>query len=175
MVTFVPTRGVVDHLREAGQLKAWGEIVKDLHHANVTPVIGFDTRQRLVGNKYEAYVEPGKYEGQDAFYIVHLRARQDVVAIPRQRQVVGHEVKRRKSGKSYGSGRRWPTTWEELLTRLKACPGVEVRRGGKHLNVMHHGKQVQTLPLTASDRRALLNACQILRGLGIDVRREERA
>lgn len=170
MATFVPTQGVVQHLREAGALRNWGEICRDLAHASVTPALGYETRLRYCGSKYEAFVEPGRYEGADALWIVYLRPRGEVPAIPRQRQVVGHEPKRQRSGHG-GAGRRWPTTWKELIARVEAYPHAEVRRGGKHLAVLLRGKTVQTFPATASDHRALLNACQVLKSLGVDVRR----
>lgn len=169
MVTFVPTQSVIQHLELKGLLDRWGEIVEDLATANTAPALGFEGRLRLCGAKYEAFTVPGTHEGHQQ--VIFLRERGEVAAVPREQQIVGHEVKRRTYGKSYGAGNRWPSTWAELRERVDAHPGAKLVHGGKHLGVTLHGKHVYTLPLTASDRRALLNACQSLRQVGIDVRR----
>lgn len=170
MVQFVPAKGVIARIQQLGLV--WPEVVEDLSAASITPVVGYETRLRYAGSKVEAFIEPGMYAEEDVLWVVGLRIREKVTHIPRQEQVVGHERKHRRSGHG-GSGQRWPTTWKELISRIQDHPDVELHKGGKHLNVMLHGRQVQTLPLTASDHRALLNACQVLRGAGIDVRREE--
>lgn len=150
---------------------SWPEVVNDLQRAeSITPVPGYDTRLRYCGEKVQAYIEPGTYDGEDALWIVGLRERQRADA-PSRTQVVGRETTTRKSGRKGGSGNRWPTTWKELINRINQHPQAHVENGGKHLRVFLRGRQVQALPCTASDHRALLNACQVLRGLGIDVRR----
>jgi len=171
VATYLPTQSVVEHLRVKGMLNRWGDIVQELERATVAPAQDHDTRLRLVAPHYEAFVDPTEHDGLRAFLVVYLKERRDVVAVPRQRQVVGREAPRRRYGKSYGSGRRWPTTWAELKERLRAHPDVTLEMGGKHLSVLLKGRAVYTMPLTSSDHRALLNACQSLRQAGIDVRR----
>lgn len=169
MTMFIPAQRVVSRVTQMGL--SWSEVVDDLDQAqSITPVAGFDTRLRYCGEKVQAYIEPGTYDGQEALWIVGLRERQ-VADAPSRTQVVGRETTSRKSGKKGGSGTRWPTTWKELVNRINQHPHAHVENGGKHLRVFLHGAQVQALPCTASDHRALLNACQVLRGLGIDVRR----
>lgn len=169
MAEFIPVRGVIARLPQLDL--AWHQVVEDLDHACVTPVPGNATRLRYRGERVDAFVEPGRCEGREVWWVVGLHAREAVEPLPRQLQVVGHEPRHRKSGAHGGGGQRWPTTWRELIARIEAHPEAEVRQGGKHLNVLLRGRQVQALPVTASDHRALLNACQILRGHGIDVRR----
>lgn len=169
MTQFVPTQRTVERVLQLGL--TWPEVVVDLDNAaSITPIEGFDTRLRYCGEKVQAYVEPGTYDGEDALWIVGLRERCKATE-PSPHQVVGREAAKRKSGKRGGSGSRWPTTWKELINRINAHPQARVENGGKHLRVFLRGQQVQALPCTSSDHRALLNACQILRGLGIDVRR----
>lgn len=169
MTQFVPAQRVVQQVRQMGL--SWPEVVEDLDQAeSITPIQGYDTRLRYCGEKVQAYVEPGTFDGEEALWIVGLRERRKADQ-PSQHQVVGRETTTRKSGRRGGSGTRWPTTWKELVNRINAHPNAHVEPGGKHLRVFLGGKQVQALPCSASDHRALLNACQILRGLGIDVRR----
>ena len=169
MSQFVPAQRVVQRVLDLGL--SWPEVVDDLSHAeSITPIQGYDTRLRYCGEKVQAYVEPGTYDGDDALWIVGLCLRRRSEQ-PADLQVVGRESAARKSSKRGGSGSRWPTTWKELVNRINAHPRARVENGGKHLRVFLDGRQVQALPCSASDHRALLNACQILRGLGVDVRR----
>lgn len=170
MSTFIPTQGVIAQLERFDQ--SWPEIVTDLQQATITPAYGYETRQRLCGERYEAFVEPGVYDGHEARWVIYLRKRRHATEpTPLGQQIVGRDARRPTQRKRGGSGRRWPTTWQELQKRILACPGTELRPGGKHLNVYLNGQQVQALPLSASDHRALLNACQALRAKGIDVAR----
>jgi predicted RNA binding protein YcfA (HicA-like mRNA interferase family) len=74
-----------------------------------------------------------------------------------------------------GAGNLNPTSWEELITMLRA-DGFEVEQGGKHLAVSNsNGDRLVTLPVTASDHRSLLNALsQLRRTLGVPLRRNTR-
>lgn len=153
----------------------WGDLVEDLENAqHRQPVVGFATRQRWLGETIQAYIEPGTYDGEDCFYVLGARLR-CAAEEPAELQVVGKEtrvVKRRKSG---GSGSVWPTTWAELKQRIEAHDGYRVLPGrGGHQIVYRNGKQVFVLPTSASDWRAIRNACLALRGKGVDCRRVQR-
>lgn len=88
-------------------------------------------------------------------------------ARPRPACVRAAPARRRRRG---GAGTVWPTTWRELLARLRAA-GCGLARQGKHWRVALPGGQTYTLPCTASDHRALRNAAHELAGLGVDLSR----
>lgn len=166
---FVPTKHIVSTLERFGM--SWPDLVDDLNHANRQPMIGYPTRQRWLGEKLQAYIEPGTYQGEDVFFVVGVRLRCSSDE-PAPVQVVGIETQAVKSRKRGGAGRVWPSTWGELEKRIEAHPGLRVLPGnGGHRIVYRNGKQVDVLPTSSSDYRALRNACLQLKRRGIDVRR----
>lgn len=171
MAQYVPTRGVIERLDQLGI--SWAEMVADLQNAgHVQSLAGYETRQRHLGSKVQAYIEPGVYDGEPVLYVVGVRLRAEAgEPIPRQRQIVGREVRAKKSRRKGGVGRRWPTTWPELIKRIEMHPRCRVFKGKNHWLVYLNGKQVDALPATTSDHRALLNACRHLQQCGIDVSR----
>lgn len=153
---------------------SWPDVVADLEQVeSVTPIRGFETRQRWIGPRVQAYIEPSiTREGEDAKIVVSVRCRQRVEHDPHHVPVVGVEsrvVGPRVRGRG---GSVWPRTWAELMQRLEeVAPDAAVGRGGKHLAVFRHGKRIATLPMTSSDHRGLVNACLQLRKAGIDLSR----
>lgn len=169
----VPTSQIVSRLDQLGL--SWADLVEDMTHSqHRQPMNGYATRQRWVGNKLQGYMEPGTFDGEQCFFVVGVRLR-SFAEEPSQTQVVGIEskvVKRRKSG---GAGQVWPTTWDELKKRIEAHDGLRVLQGnGGHQIVYKNGKQLDVLPTSSSDWRAIRNACLQLRGKGIDCRRVQR-
>lgn len=171
MAQYVPTRGVIEHLERLGV--TWSEMVADLENAgHIQPLAGYETRQRHLGDRVQAYIEPGTYHGESALFVVGVRLRAETgEAIPKQRQIVGHETRVKKSRKKGGVGNRWPTSWPELIKRIEMHPRCRVFKGTNHWLVYLNGKQVDALPATSSDYRALMNACRQLQQRGIDVSR----
>lgn len=169
MTVYVPTKRVLARVVDGDF--TWPEIVRELDNAeSITPIAGYDTRLRYCGEHLQAYVEPGTWEGEDALYVVGVRERERAEE-PSEHQVVGRSVPVQHSSRRGGSGSQWPSTWRELLQRLARQPGVRVMQGGKHLIVLRDSKRVFTMPISASDHRALRNACTGLRAVGIDVSR----
>jgi hypothetical protein len=164
---FIPSRAAVTMM--AGFSLAWPDVVDDLERVQtVTPVVGYETRERWCGSLVEAYIEPDD-EDEDAVVIVGVRPRR--VADPQETRVVGVEARvtgPRVKGKG---GSRWPSSWRELLARLQRMDDVEVVTGGKHLLVLRDGQQVAAMPASPSEYRGLMNMCLELRARGIDVRR----
>lgn len=174
MAKYIPTRGVIERLERIGV--SWAEMVVDLRNAgHVQSVAGYETRQRHLGNLVQAYIEPGVYDGEQVLYVVGVRLRAEKAEpIPQQRQVVGRDTHAKKSRRKGGVGRRWPTTWPELIKRIEMHPRCRVFKGKNHWLVYLNGRQVDALPATSSDHRALLNACRQLQQRGIDVSRTAR-
>jgi hypothetical protein len=153
---------------------SWPEVVTDLEQVeSVTPIRGFETRQRWMCSRVQAYVEPGvTREGESSRIVLSVRCRRRVEPEPDHVPVVG--VEPRVVGPRYRGhgGSSWPRTWAELLQRLEeVAPDASVGRGGKHLAVFREGKRVATLPMSSSDHRGLVNACTQLRAAGIDLSR----
>jgi hypothetical protein len=144
------------------------------HAAHRQPLAGFETRERWVGNKAQGYMEPGTFDGEACFYVVGVRLR-SFSDQPAEYQVVGIETKAVKSRKSGGMGNVWPTTWDELKKRIEAHDGLRVLPGnGGHQIVYRNGKQIDVLPTSSSDWRAIKNACLQLKGKGVDCRRLQK-
>lgn len=69
----------------------------------------------------------------------------------------------RSTSAGRGGGPRGPRTWDGLFKMLREG-GYEVEHTGRHLAVLSPtGGRVYTVPTSASDRRALLNAISDLR------------
>lgn len=169
MATFVPTRSAIDSMTELDL--TWADLINDLKDVeSLTPVRGYDTRQRWCGRTLQAYVEPGRLYDEDVLYVVHVRERVRAEE-PSEHQVVGVATAAQRSTRRGGRGSRWPATWAELLERLQTHEGIRIQRGGKHLVVLRHSKRIFTLPISASDHRAVRNACTQLRALGLDLSR----
>ncbi|AFV51367.1 hypothetical protein FDG66_gp47 [Streptomyces phage phiCAM] len=146
----------------------WPDVESDLTEPEtVTPVPGFESRLRLCGEKWQGYVEPGHSEGH--YVLVGVRPR-DRAEEGTGTPVVGVPVSRSIPRSSGGSGTRWPSSWGELQGRLIEL-GYRLEQGRTHVGVYEGDAKVSTLPVSASDHRALLNACTQLRREGIDVRR----
>lgn len=103
-------------------------------------------------------------------YKTWLRERAD---FPSPNPVVGIEHRRGMRRGHGGAGRQWPTTTAELIQIIEAQRGLRVMVGPTHLLVLREGKVVSTMPKTASDYRSLVNCCQELKRIGIDVRRPQ--
>ena len=162
-----PTYKLLRHLEMAGI--SWPEVESDLTRPqSVTPVVGHETRQRVVGSRYQGYAFPSD-EDPTMLVVIAVRPREHAEQED-SRPVVGRETQRSVRKSHGGSGRRWPTTWEELADRIRAT-GCTVDHGGKHMIVKRGREMVDSLPCTSSDHRALLNACQQLRRRGVDVAR----
>ena len=56
--------------------------------------------------------------------------------------------------------------WKPLVRELRAA-GCEIETGGKHYTIKRDGKTVGHLPISPSDRRALLNKRAQLRTAGV--------
>lgn len=169
MPVYVPTKHVLGLMVDG--LFAWPDLVREMDNAeSITPVAGYERRQRWCGQRLQAYVEPGTWDGEDALFIVGVRERARAEE-PSEHQVVGRAVPAQRSRRSGGVGRRWPSTWRELTDRLKQHEGVRVLHGGKHMIVTRHHKRIFTMPISASDHRGIRNACLQLQRLGIDVSR----
>jgi len=163
-----PTYKLLRHLELAGL--QWPEVEADLlKPESVTPVWGHEDRQRVAGTRFQGYGYPSAEDPQTLIMIA-VRPRERAECMAAERQVVGRDVRRSTRKSRGGSGRRWPTTWDELADRVRAT-GCTVDYGGKHMVVRRDREMVDSLPCTSSDWRALLNACQQLRRRGVDVSR----
>ncbi|WJN62982.1 hypothetical protein [Streptomyces phage phiScoe25] len=162
-----PTTNLLSRMAERGTY--WPDVEADLQNPEtVTPVEGFDTRLRLAGEKWQGYVEPGHSEGH--YVLVGVRPRERAEQ-GHHEPVVGVEPQRSIPRSSGGSGTRWPSSWSELQGRLIE-QGYRLEQGRTHIGIYDGDKRVSTLPVSASDHRALVNACtQLRREAGIDVRR----
>ncbi|APC43291.1 hypothetical protein Joe_51 [Streptomyces phage Joe] len=162
-----PTTRLLARMQERGTY--WPDVEADLQDPEtVTPVEGFASRLRLAGKEWQGYVEPGKSEGHWVLVGVRPRERAEQGL---HAPVIGVEVSRSIPRSSGGSGRRWPSSWSELQGRLIE-QGYRLEQGRNHIGVFDGDRRVSTLPVTASDHRALVNACtQLRREADIDVRR----
>lgn len=172
MTHYVPTKHTVSSLERLGL--TWPEFVRDVDGCGlIQPMPGHETRQCHFGTRVQAFIEPGVYDGEPCFYVVGVRLRvSEGPALPASQQIVGRETRAVKSRKRGGSGRMWPTSWQELEKLIESHEGMRVLQGnGGHRIVYKNGKQIDVLPTSSSDHRALHNACLQLRRKGIDVRR----
>lgn len=168
MTVWVPTDHALAKLRQQGL--TWQALIEELDKAErITPIAGGRGR-RYTTSKIDAHVSPGKYLGEDVMFVNKVWGKMHQEATDAS-NIIGVEAKVQKSGRKGGAGNRWPTDFKELVQRIKANEGCDVRRGGKHLLIMKGERQVGALPLTASDYRSLQNACLQLKNLGIDVSR----
>lgn len=164
-----PTNKLLDALRERGV--QWPEVEADLSDPEfMTPIRGFDTRQRVSGEDWQGYVEPDRSGEPNSWVVIGVRPREHPEG-PSEHPVVGVEQPLSLPRSRGGVGRRWPTTWGELVERV-GKQGYLVEKTQTHIAVFcPGGTRMATLPATASDWRSLLNACQHLRQVGIDVSR----
>ncbi|USH45884.1 hypothetical protein SEA_VIEENROSE_49 [Streptomyces phage VieEnRose] len=164
-----PTNKLLHALRQRGD--QWPEVEADLlDPESMTPVRGFPSRRRIVGEEYQGYVEPDRSGEPDSWVVLGVREREraDVRVV---NPVVGVEqrvsIPRARGG---GVGRRWPTTYDELTDRLRD-QGYAVEQTKTHLGLYEDGNRIATIATSASDWRSIRNICLILRRLGVDVRR----
>jgi len=162
-----PSYKLLRHLEVAGL--QWPEVEADLSKPeSVTPVHGSEDRLRVAGRRYQGFGFPS-VEDPTTLIVIAVRPRERAEQ-EAELQVVGRDTKRAIRRSHGGSGRRWPTTWDELADRIRAA-GCTVDQGSKHMVVRRGSEMVDSLPCTSSDWRALLNACQQLRRRGVDVSR----
>lgn len=172
MTEYFPTRSAQRAATDNGF--SWAEVVEDLSQAGVHhPLRGYETRIQVTGERIQALCEAGfDDDGFPALFVIGLCKRRESAPVPLAERVVGVEPKVQRQARKGGVGTRWPTSWDELIKRLRAL-GHEVTVGGKHMHVLRAGKRVATMPLTASDHRSLVNMCRTLERVGIDVRRAQ--
>lgn len=164
-----PSRAVLRHLTLRGE--SWRAVVEDLEHPECNlPVPGYSTRRAIHGIAFTGYVEPWDGDGDDAWLVVGVREREKAPESEAS-GVVGQEVARSLPRSHGGCGTRWPTSWRELTQRLEEIKSVTIERGSKHIVIYKDGKQIDALPCSASDHRALANTALHLKRLGIDVSR----
>lgn len=169
---FIPTRSAVTAMAIIGL--AWPDVLLDLENVeSVTPVRGYETRERWCGSRVQAYIEPGTTpRGEAAKVIVSLRSRVRADPDEPHTPVVGVEEPVRGPRVRGRGGSSWPRTWPDFFKRLEqTAPEAAVGRGGKHLSVFLDGQRIATLPISPSDHRGLVNTCLQLRRAGIDVSR----
>lgn len=98
--------------------------------------------------------------------IVYVGEHEQSTEAPRSLQPV-KRAQRRVRG---GNGGHWPATWDQLMERVSAA-GCEVLRRSSHVVVRVPSGERVTLHHTASDWRALRNACSQFARHGVDLRR----
>ena len=163
-----PTNKLLRELRQRGI--QWPEVEADLREPEfVTPVRGYPSRQRISGGGWQGYVEPDRSGEPDSWVLLGVRERERA-EVSVVRPVVGIEPHRSLPRFRGGIGRRWPTTYDELVQRLRDL-GYDVEQGKTHFGIYRDGNRVATMAISASDWRAIRNLCLILKRGGIDVRR----
>lgn len=167
---FDPLPRVVEHCTTLDL--TWQEVERDLVQGHNTPAPGQPGKRRIVGEKVEAIV--AEAEEPPRLIVLYVRPRRRL-SMEEAEYIIGRQRERGERGlrkaKGGGSGRRWPTTFRELIRLAERNKGVRVVQGSKHHIVLKDGQQVAVLPLTASDHRSLMNASRQLDKAGIDVRR----
>lgn len=161
----VPTRAGMRALEDRDL--EWADVVRLVDGAEYSqPAPGSTTRRAYVAGDWLVFGEPSTYDGEECLYLIGLARRNREGQV--QRRVT--EQRSPKSSRRGGAGTLLPTTYREVLQRLSDA-GWTWETRGKHIAVYGPEGQRGTLPISASDWRAIRNAVTHLKQVGIDVRR----
>ena len=165
----LPTRAGMRAMEGLGL--SWGDVLGLLDHAEQEqPCPGGSDRRSHLSGDYILFTARGWFEGEPALHLLGISRRNLEGQVVRK--VVEKRPTKRKRG---GAGTLLPTSFKEILQRIDEAEGWSYVMGGKHIAVHGPEGQRSTIPLSASDWRAMANNVSQLRKLGLDVRRPKSA
>jgi len=151
----------------------WSEVVRQVTNAPTqAPDPKFPGRRHYMTDQHVFFIAPEERDGELVLRVLGGYRRES--AEVRARHLTGDlwaESRGPKQTRKGGRGSTLPTSYAEVLDRIKKTPGWDWRMGGKHIKVSGPAGELVTMPSTASDARALANTVHQLKRAGCDVRR----